>query len=40
MLYYVKTDRLFKSLAVEVDDVKFWFDASALGSTAPMKSAK
>jgi adenine-specific DNA-methyltransferase len=30
MLYYVKTDRLFKSLAVEVDDVKFWFDASAL----------
>jgi len=30
MLYYVKTDRLFKSLAVEVDGVKFWFDASAL----------
>lgn len=28
MLYYVKTDRLFKSLLVEVDEHKFWFDAS------------
>ena len=27
MLYYVKTDRIFNSLAVEVDDVKFFFDA-------------
>ncbi len=28
MLYYVKTDRIFKSLKVEVDDVQFYFDAS------------
>jgi hypothetical protein len=28
MLYYVKTDLLFKSMAVEVDEQKFWFDAS------------
>lgn len=27
MLYYVKTDRIFNSLAVEVDNVKFFFDA-------------
>ncbi len=30
MLYYVKTDRLFKSLEVEVDDVRFFFDVSML----------
>ena len=30
MLYYVKTDRLFNSLEVEVDDRKFFFDASTL----------
>ena len=30
MLYYVKTDRLFNSLEVEVDDRKFFFDASCL----------
>jgi len=30
MLYYVKTDRLFNSLEVEVDDRKFYFDASTL----------
>jgi len=30
MLYYVKTDRLFKSLLVEVDEQKFWFDASQI----------
>jgi hypothetical protein len=30
MLYYVKTDRLFNSLEVEVDDRKFYFDASCL----------
>ena len=30
MLYYVKTDRLFKNLEVEVDDVKFFFDVSTL----------
>lgn len=30
MLYYVKTDRLFKSLLVEVDEYKFWFDASQI----------
>ncbi len=28
MLYYVKTDRIFTSLNVEVDGVKFFFDAS------------
>lgn len=28
MLYYVKTDRIFKSLKVEVDGVNFFFDAS------------
>ncbi len=30
MLYYVKTDRLFKSLGVELDGVKFFFDVSSL----------
>lgn len=30
MLYYVKTDRIFRSMAVEVDDVSFWFDVSGL----------
>src|SRR3990172_2438561 len=30
MLYYVKTDRLFKSLEVEGDGQKFFFDASTL----------
>ena len=30
MLYYVKTDRLFKSLLVEVDEQKFWFDANQI----------
>jgi len=30
MLYYVKTDRLFKNLEVEVDEFKFFFDVSAL----------
>ncbi len=30
MLYYVKTDRLFKDMAVEVDDFKFFFDVSTL----------
>jgi len=30
MLYYVKTDRLFNSLEVEVDDRKFFFDATTL----------
>lgn len=30
MLYYVKTDKLFKSLDVELDRRKFFFDASAL----------
>jgi len=30
MLYYVKTDRLFKNLEVDVDDVKFFFDVSTL----------
>lgn len=30
MLYYVKTDRLFKSLPVEIDGVKFFFDVSTL----------
>ena len=30
MLYYVKTDRLFRSLDVELDGTKFYFDASTL----------
>jgi len=30
MLYYVKTDRLFKSLDVKIDRFKFSFDASKL----------
>ncbi len=30
MLYYVKTDRLFKSMNVEVDGFKFFFDVSSL----------
>jgi len=28
MLYYVKTDRIFRSMPVEFDDLKFYFDAS------------
>lgn len=30
MLYYVKTDRIFRSLEVEVDGIKFYFDVSLL----------
>lgn len=30
MLYYVKTDRIFKSLEVEIDGQKFYFDVSTL----------
>lgn len=30
MLYYVKTDRLFRNLEVEIDGVKFFFDVSKL----------
>lgn len=30
MLYYVKTDRIFKSMPVEFDNFKFYFDASKL----------
>lgn len=30
MLYYVKTDRLFKNMGIEVDDFKFFFDVSTL----------
>ncbi|MBM3242418.1 site-specific DNA-methyltransferase [Candidatus Poribacteria bacterium] len=30
MLYYVKTDRLFRNLEVEIDGVKFFFDVSTL----------
>lgn len=30
MLYYVKTDRIFTSLNVEIDGVKFFFDASGM----------
>ena len=30
MLYYVKTDRIFTSLSIEVDGVKFFFDASKM----------
>ncbi|MFP3256991.1 MAG: site-specific DNA-methyltransferase [Candidatus Nanopusillus acidilobi] len=28
MLYYVKTDRIFRSMPAEFDDLKFYFDAS------------
>lgn len=30
MLYYVKTDRIFKSIPVEFEDKKFYFDASTI----------
>ena len=30
MLYYVKTDRIFKSMEIEVDGFKFHFDVSEL----------
>ncbi len=30
MLYYVKTDRIFRSLEIEVDNHKFFFDVSNL----------
>ncbi|MCX7661103.1 MAG: DNA methyltransferase, partial [Candidatus Omnitrophica bacterium] len=30
MLYYVKTDRLFKNLEVKIDNFKFFFDVSGL----------
>ncbi|CEG13651.1 hypothetical protein MSIBF_A440001 [groundwater metagenome] len=30
MLYYVKTDRIFRSLPVEFDEFKFYFDASKI----------
>ncbi len=30
MLYYVKTDRIFQNLTVEVDGVQFFFDASQI----------
>lgn len=30
MLYYVKTDRIFRSMPVEFDDKKFYFDASQI----------
>jgi len=30
MLYYVKTDRLFKSMEIEVDSFRFFFDVSSL----------
>ena len=32
MLYYVKTDRIFRSLPVEFDGFKFYFDASKIES--------
>lgn len=30
MLYYVKTDRIFRSIEVEVDGYRFFFDASKI----------
>lgn len=30
MLYYVKTDRIFRSIPVEFEDLKFYFDASGI----------
>lgn len=32
MLYYVKTDRIFRSLPVEFDGFKFYFDAGKIES--------
>ena len=32
ILYYVKTDRIFRSLPVEFDSLKFYFDASKIES--------
>jgi len=32
MLYYVKTDRIFRSLPIEFDDLKFYFDTSKIES--------
>ena len=32
MLYYVKTDRIFRSLPIEFDNLKFYFDASKIES--------
>ena len=32
MLYYIKTDRIFRSLPVEFDGFKFYFDASKIES--------
>jgi hypothetical protein len=28
MLYYIKTDRIFRSMPIDLDNVKFYFDAS------------
>ncbi|HRT99969.1 MAG TPA: hypothetical protein P5231_10565, partial [Ignavibacteriales bacterium] len=30
MLYYVKTDRIFKSMPIEFDNYKFYFDSSTI----------
>jgi hypothetical protein len=30
MLYYIKTDRIFKSLPIEFDNLKFYFNASTI----------
>lgn len=30
ILYYVKTDRIFRSMPVEFDDKKFYFDSSTI----------
>ncbi|HPQ50020.1 MAG TPA: site-specific DNA-methyltransferase, partial [Spirochaetota bacterium] len=30
MLYYVKTDRIFRSIPIEFDNLKFYFDASTI----------
>jgi adenine-specific DNA-methyltransferase len=30
MLYYEKTDRIFKSIPIEFDGYKFYFDASTI----------
>jgi len=37
MLYYVKTDRLFTNLDVEIDGTRFFFDVSALEHKRQMK---
>ena len=40
MLYYVKTDRIFRSMPVELDGHKFYFDALRLTTKKLTKNAR